>query len=278
MVSSVARWLVRMQCYNLSGSFLGLASKIIGRGIKISYNKEGYWRHSKGDLVLNEAFPNIRMDPEHIRNEVEISFDDYRPGEGDVCIDIGAGIGTECLSTSRLIGPAGRLFAVEASPLTFKILKANVEENSLRNVKCFNLAISDQPGKLRISDKPDNHIVNNIWAGEGTEVDATPMDSFVESLGVPAIDFLRVNIEGAEKLLIARFSRIHSVRHVAIACHDFLTRRTGDLQFTSKEKVAAFLTANGFTIRSRNTGVDYIDDWIYGVNQRFLMDSEKKFS
>lgn len=278
MVSSVARWLVRMQCYNLSGSFLTLASKIIGEGFRISYNKEGYWRHSKAGLVVNEAFPNIRMNTEHIRKEAAISFAGYRPREKDICIDIGAGIGTECIFTSGWIGPAGRIFAVEASPLTFKILNANILENNLQNVTCFNLAISDNDGKIRISDNPDNHLVNNIWSAKGAEVDAVTMDHFIASLGVKDIDFLRVNIEGAEKLMIARFNDISNVRHVAIACHDFLTRRTGDPQFTSKAQVSDFLIAHDFEIHSSATGVDYVDDWVYGVNKRLLREEAKTSS
>jgi FkbM family methyltransferase len=268
MVSSLARWLVRMQCYNLSDYFLTTASKIIGKGFKISYDKNGYWRHTLNGAVINETYPNIRMDPDHIQKEVEISFYDYRPQPGDRCIDIGAGIGTECIATSKMIGPGGKLFAVEASPFTFKVLKANVLENNLSNVSCYNLAIGDRNGKIKISDNSDNHIVNNIWSKEGTDVDALTMDDFVRTLGVEKIDFLRVNIEGAEKLLVSQFTSISNFRHVAIACHDFLTKRTGDPQFTSKEQVAAFLTANNFSIRTRNTGIDYVDDWLFGVNNR----------
>jgi FkbM family methyltransferase len=267
MVSSFARWLIRMQCYNLSDYFLTTASKIIGKGFKITYNKNGYWQHTSKGTVINESYPNIRMDLDHINKEVEISFYGYRPGPNDACIDIGAGIGTECLTTSRLIGPAGRVFAVEASPITFNVLKANVLENSLPNVTCYNLAIGAQNGKIKISSNADNHLVNHIWSQEGVDVDMVTMDDFVRLTGSERIDFLRVNIEGAEKLLISKFESISRIRHVAIACHDFLTRRTGDPQFTSKEKVAAFLVANNFQIQSRDTGIDYIDDWIYGTNR-----------
>jgi FkbM family methyltransferase len=258
-----------MQCYNLSGAFLSLSSKIIGTGCKISYNREGYWRHRKGDIIINESFPNIRLDIGYVRKEVETSFIDYKPMKNDICVDIGAGIGAECIWTSGWIGEGGKVFAVEASPVTFKILKANVLDNGLTNVFCHHLAISDKDGKIRISDDPDNHIANHIWSGEGAEVDALTMDHFIASLDKKEIDFLRVNIEGAEKLLIAQFSSIVNVRHVAIACHDFLTRRTGDPRFTSKADVAGFLKANGFEIRSSTSGVDYIDDWIYGINTRF---------
>lgn len=270
MVSSFARWLVRMQCYNLSDYFLTMTSKLTGRGFKITYDKNGYWRHSWNGTVINEAYPNIRMDLDYIQKEAEISFYGYRPQPDDICIDIGAGIGTECLAVSKMIGPLGRIYAVEASPFTFKMLSANVLENQLANVSCYNLAISDQNGKVRISDISENHIVNNIWSNEGTEVDALTMDEFYRTLGVDKIDFLRVNIEGAEKYLVSRFTSIANFRHIAISCHDFLTKRTGDPQFTSKKQVADFLASNNFSVSSRTSGIDYIDDWLFAVNNNLV--------
>lgn len=270
MIASLARFLIRLQCYNLSGSFLGMASKFVGSSCKITYDRNGYWKHSRADWVVNEAFPNIRMDMEEIRGfNDEVYFHSYRPGENDTCIDVGAGIGTECIEMSRMIGPGGRVYAIEASPFVYKILNSNVLDNKLANVSIYNLAIADNNGKLMIGDEPDQHISNSILTGRGIEIDAMTMDDFITRNGIRTIDYLKVNIEGAEKLLINKFENISNTRHVAISCHDFLTKRTGDPQFTSKEKVTAFLTDHGFRIESRNTGVDYMDDWIYGINPRF---------
>jgi len=258
-----------MQCYNLSGSFLTIASKFVGRGCHISYNKKGYWRHRQDSWVINEAFPNIRMDVEVIRQfNNDVYFHSYRPRENDTCIDVGAGIGTECIALSSMVGPNGRIHAIEASPFVYKILDSNILENKLENVSAYNVAIADRKGKIRISEEPDEHISNSVWTDQGVEIDALTIDDFIDSLGVDTIDFLKVNIEGAEKLMISRFKNIDKVRHVAISCHDFLGRRSGDLQFFTRDLVTAFLKENDFNIESRSTGVDYIDDWIYGVNRR----------
>lgn len=270
MIASLAQFLIRLQCYNLSGSFLTIASKFVGRGCNISYNREGYWRHRQADWVVNEAFPNIRIDVEELRRvNDEVYFHSYRPGTNDTCIDLGAGIGTECISMSKMVGPNGRVYAIEASPLVYKILNSNILENKLENVSSFNVAIADRNGKIRISDEPNEHISNSVWTNQGVEVDALTIDDFIDRLGAGTIDFLKVNIEGAEKLMISRFKNIEKVRHVAISCHDFLGRRTGDPQLFTRDLVTAFLKENDFRIQSRNTGVDYVDDWIYGVNPRF---------
>jgi FkbM family methyltransferase len=271
MISSFARWLVRMQCYYLSGIFLTLASKLVGSGCKITYDRQGFWKHKVGSVTINEAFPNIRMDIGAIEkfNE-DVYFYAYKPRPNDVCIDVGAGIGTETIWLSKKIGPGGKVYAVEASAYTYKILKANVIDNQLSNVICLHLAISDRAGKVRISDIADAHILNSILGTTGTEVEAVSMDEFIRSNGIGRIDFLKVNIEGAEKLVIRDFKKISEVRHASISCHDFLGRRNSDPGLYTRDLVISFLTENGFALQFRDTGVDYVDDQIYGTNEKFL--------
>ncbi len=40
-----------------------------------------------------------------------------------------------------------RDYAIEASPFTFELLKANIHSNHLNNIRPFNVALSDRPGK-----------------------------------------------------------------------------------------------------------------------------------
>ncbi|MDR3712750.1 MAG: FkbM family methyltransferase [Puia sp.] len=278
MIATLARWLIRMQCYYLSGIILTLVSKLAGSGCQISYDRKGYWKHrTRTGVIINEAFPNIRMDMTALEKfNDDIYFFAYQPQEGDLCLDIGAGIGTETISLSKRVGALGKIYAVEASPFTYKILEANVLENNLKNVELFNLAISDRDGKLTISDHTESHISNSVMNartgaktnGSATEVDACSMDNFIRNNAIARIDYLKVNIEGAEQLLIRDFKQVANTRHLAISCHDFLGRRQGDPSLFTREAVSAFLQTSGFRIETRNTGTDYADDWIYGVNER----------
>jgi hypothetical protein len=96
------------------------------------------------------------------------------------------------------------------------------------------------------------------------------MDDFIADNKIEQIVFLKVNIEGAERLLIRRFTAISRVRHIAISCHDFLGKRMNDDSLFTKQEVSEFLLKNSFDICSQQTGVDYIDDWIYGVNKSLV--------
>jgi FkbM family methyltransferase len=270
MISNLARWLVRRHFYKVADWVLTAASFMTGKGSRIKYHKEGYWSHRQKGWTINESFPNIRLDVRALQQfNDSVYFHQYKPVPGDTVIDLGAGIGTETIFLSGALGKAGKLFAIEASPSTYGILQANIRDNGLENVLSYNIAMADRHGLLKINADSENHIANTILDDRGSEVEAFTMDEFFSGQGIETVHFLKVNIEGAEKLIIRAFRNISKVQHVAISCHDFLGRRTGNPVFFTKEAVTGFLLQNQFEISSRNSGIDYQDDWIYGKNKLF---------
>lgn len=69
---------------------------------------------------------------------------------GDVFVDVGANIGYFSLLASKLVGPGGRVVAIEASPEVFDLLRRNLELNKAHNVRAVNVAISDREGSLQL--------------------------------------------------------------------------------------------------------------------------------
>ncbi|MGA2137406.1 MAG: hypothetical protein ABSH14_00945 [Verrucomicrobiia bacterium] len=57
----------------------------------------------------------------------------YQPAAGDVIIDVGAGIGDDALIFSKAVGKQGRILAIEAHPVTFKLLEKTCYYNRLEN-------------------------------------------------------------------------------------------------------------------------------------------------
>src|SRR5215467_2688053 len=55
----------------------------------------------------------------------------YRPAEGDVVFDIGAGRGEDTIAFSRAVGRNGRVVAIEAHPLSYELLEAFCRLNRL---------------------------------------------------------------------------------------------------------------------------------------------------
>lgn len=187
------------------------------------------------------------------------TFDDlwfwaYRPKAGDVVVDVGAGFGTEVLMLANLVGPTGKVFAFEAHPPTFSRLKKLCELNSWPQVVPVLAAVADVRGILAVSDG-ERYETNNIFDAGVYEVPAITLDDFVDEQGIDRIDWLKMNIEGAEKLAICGMERTAPLlRHACISCHDFLGTEWG----RSKDEVSSWLERHGFTVRSQ---VDHPEPW-----------------
>ncbi len=72
---------------------------------------------------------------------------------GDVVFDLGANIGTESLMLSKIVGDNGKVFAFE--PVTFDVLRYNIEINNIKNVEVVPAAVSNVSGhtEIEISDR-----------------------------------------------------------------------------------------------------------------------------
>ncbi|MEQ1898977.1 MAG: FkbM family methyltransferase [Vicinamibacterales bacterium] len=195
-------------------------------------------------------------------------FHVYRPKAGDTVVDVGAGVGAETTVFSRVVGPSGRVLAIEAHPETFFLLKKQCELNLLANVTMCPLAVIDRVGPVAIEHNPvwESNSVVVLADGDmaGAVVQGNTLDDICRECQIETIDFLKVNIEGAERLAIRGMTKIiKQTSHVCIACHDFL----GDMEeFKTREIVIAFLRENGFTITERlGDSRDYVRDHIHAT-------------
>jgi FkbM family methyltransferase len=192
----------------------------------------------------------------------------YRPGPGAVILDIGSGVGEEAVVFSKMIGPSGRLIAVEAHPETFDCLSRTVERSGLGNVVPLHCAVADADGEVEIGDSAA-HLSNSILAGSGgaRRVPQRTIDAIARQYGLDGIDYVRMNIEGAERLAIRGMTEtVARVRNICISCHDFVAEATGDPSFRSKAEILPFLEQSGFTITTRlpEPGKPWIGDYLYG--------------
>ena len=193
----------------------------------------------------------------------------YTPGRGAVVVDLGAGFGDEALIFSNLVGPSGRVIAVEAHPKTFACLEETVRRSGASNVSCVQCAVSDREGVLNISDS-DAHVGNSVVLDTGTvRVPARSLDSLSDELRIDRIDLLKINIEGAEREVVQAMDRIAPrIRHIVIECHDFVADAGGSDRFRTKAEVTAALKAFGFRVKNRpDGGPHFLRDLIYASRE-----------
>ncbi len=230
---------------------------------------EDAWVHNFPNAVLVE--PEILL-PLHSELE-NISADAwtyrYKPGEGDIVLDVGAGTGWDTLYFSRLVGVSGKVISIEAHPRTFSCLRRMCLLNQLENVALLNLAVTAMESDVFISDRIAHQANTIMDEDKGIRVRGRDLDSIVSALALPRIDLLKVNIEGAERLAIAGMSEtIRKTRYVCISCHDFLADQGEGDQLRTKTEVSSFLEQCGFEIETRaSDGRPYVRDIVYGHNR-----------
>jgi len=120
---------------------------------------------------------------------------------GMTVLDIGANIGYYALMELRLIGPGGRLIAVEPSPDNVALLRRNLALNGFTNVEIHQAAVSDAVTTREFFLSQMSNL--NTFHVEGTaHLSGRTID--VETTTVPALmagrplDLMRMDVEGHE--------------------------------------------------------------------------------
>lgn len=127
--------------------------------------------------------------------------------KGDVVLDLGANIGTTALVFSELVGPGGKVYAFE--PVTYNIINKNIAENTVNNIEVVPEGVSDKKGKAKI-EISDFCLDSSICKREYTkdyykdtkDIQLTSLDDYARERNLGRIDFIKMDIEGAEELAI----------------------------------------------------------------------------
>ena len=118
---------------------------------------------------------------------------------GWIMFDIGVNIGSHSLMASKHIGPLGRIYAFDISEEEIRKFQRNLDLNQISNVEPVLNAISDHPGKVRITETRDAGETSLALSGQtGREVNATTLDEFTSTRKITRLDIIKIDIEGAE--------------------------------------------------------------------------------
>ncbi len=120
---------------------------------------------------------------------------------GDWVLDIGANIGVYSKRLSELTGSDGKVISMEPVQTTFEILKSNVHALKLQNVRCLNVAASDQAGLVDMEVPTYDTGWQNIYRAHivkrsGGTIQAISLDEAFRDLG--RLDFIKCDVEGHE--------------------------------------------------------------------------------
>ncbi len=132
-----------------------------------------------------------------------------RPGM--TFVDTGANWGLFSLLAASLVGPSGRVVALEPDPRVFLKLKSNIKRNQLKQVEAFQVAAADREAELLLAGHDgvnQNSGMSRLVESGGASsltfpVRSRRLDSLLDEAGLDTIDLLKMDVEGAEHLALA---------------------------------------------------------------------------
>ena len=152
-------------------------------------------------------------------------------------IDAGSCIGMSILYFKHIY-PGARIIGFEPDREIFKILQDNVNRNNLSNIELINAALSSNEGELVFyPDGTDGGSLVFESGKEPTKINAVKLSSYINE----PVDFLKMNIEGAELEVLTEISgKLHYVKYMVIEYHSF------DNYDQKLHKILSLLNENGF--------------------------------
>lgn len=126
--------------------------------------------------------------------------------EGGVFVDIGTNVGVMALLAAKIVGPAGRVIAIEPEPANLQMLYRGILINSLTNVEVWPFAASNARNIFSLGGLSNGHIetaTDSANSGQGKLAQAVVLDDLLGDL--PRLDCVKIDIEGHEPAATAGF-------------------------------------------------------------------------
>lgn len=191
--------------------FLEYLDSIPGLGLAIRYPEPRPDRR----ILLNtqvgpDAVPPPRVEPEQA--EMDLVRELVKPGM--TAFDIGAHIGKYTKLFAHLVGPEGRVHAFEPTPTTFKRLQGCWGAESPSQVTLVPKLVTTRPGIFPFHLFPEQYSTWNslgkpqmadpqaqdrlVPIAKQISVPGTSLDAYCDLQGITEIDYLKLDVEGAE--------------------------------------------------------------------------------
>jgi FkbM family methyltransferase len=151
-----------------------------------------------GDVVYANVFVDGTYEPTESRVVASV----LRPG--DFAIDVGANHGWYSLLMASVVGPTGRVWAIEPVARTREALATNLSLNSHLRVEVFPMALGESVGKAEIhsfAGLPHAHASTSTLGrtDESTEtVEQRTLDDLLDQEESLTPTFVKADVEGAE--------------------------------------------------------------------------------
>jgi len=160
---------------------------------------------------------------------------------GDLFVDVGSNVGAYALWAADL---GAEVIAVEPAPDAARRLRENVDLNdfAITVVEC---GLADKPGRLTLSRGEDT--TNHLLLGPDAVGDTIDVDTLDNLIGDRHVIGVKVDVEGAERLVLEGARRALEERRIAVLQLEWNARSAGVLG-EDRTPVANLLAAHGYQL------------------------------
>jgi FkbM family methyltransferase len=125
-------------------------------------------------------------------------------------VDVGANIGAYAVWAAGRMG-SGRLIAIEPNPVSFERLQHSIRQLPVET-SAYEVACGDSDGEIALYFEPgytvSSSVVSFTGASETATVRVRRLDDILANEGITHVDLLKIDVEGAEAMVLRGASTI----------------------------------------------------------------------
>ncbi|HKU68917.1 MAG TPA: FkbM family methyltransferase [Candidatus Baltobacteraceae bacterium] len=144
---------------------------------------------------------------------------------GDTVVQVGAVGKGEIWEMARLVGPSGKVIAVEPAPDNLEAIRKRIADEGIRNVTVIPKGAWSEPGTqdlfmhpkfagshimLASGSQHDRAMEPDAYAARVT-IDVDRLDTILTQHGIEHCDFIKITVMGAEMKVLAGMDRLLAV-------------------------------------------------------------------
>ncbi len=215
----------RRELLPVIGSRLGILVPVRAEG--------GWWIRVPDDDVLYHM-----KRKSYERQEIDFLGSFLRPGS--TVLDIGAHFGLYSILAARQVGREGRVLAFEPNPRNLLYLRLNVLLNRQRHVEVVPVALSNEEGEADFTCVSQGaysalHAAEVPGKTSVIRVQQTTLDAIVAKEKLHSVDFVKLDVEGAELLVLEGGNDFFSQVPRAVVMCEFDDRRAAPYGHTCRQ-------------------------------------------
>ena len=169
-------------------------------------HRQLYWllRDKSQSIYDSETFfARSAVYRSYVHGVGRVPGDRFAAVPGGVIIEAGAYVGYKALAFAKVVGKGGFVGAIEANPRNYTLLKRNIENNQVSaRVEATHCAVWNKTDTLMLTGKGrmQNTVArtDELEFAETAKIPARTLDDILDSFGVDHVNFLNLQLNGAE--------------------------------------------------------------------------------